>query len=430
MAAVGSEAQFARALSREILASEIVRSRVLAVSLAILLVIVTAEFMIAGDTFNQFASKPFPVWMPALVVGPFLLYDCLFLIALSIYARRGGEPPRPARYGNAIIETTLPSVIMLVASDYAEPAVVFGGWPSLLYFVFILASTLRLNFALPTLTGAVAAIEYMGLAAYLLPLSDSATDGLLTPLFHAGRAFIMLLAGIVAGLVATRLRANLMRVLESSAARERVINLFGQHVSPSVVDRLLEGGVAAEGEARNVCVMFLDIRDFTAFARERSATEVVEFLNRTFAFMIDAVDRNHGIVNKFLGDGFMAIFGAPLEDPSASRNAAAAAREILAEIDRRAAADQNEAWLRVGIGLHEGSAVTGNIGSPQRKEFTVIGDIVNLAARIEQLNKEFGSRLLVSDAVGAALGTELGSAERLSANVRGYNEPISVWRLD
>ena len=430
MASDDPEAQFTRALSREMLASEILRTRVLAVALAVLLVIVTAEFTIAGETFNQFASKPMPAWLPAVVVGPFLLYECVFFVGLSIFAARGREPPRPARYGNAIIETTLPTVIMLVASNYAEPAVVFGGWPSLLYFVFILASTLRLNFALPALTGAVAAIEYMALAAYLLPLSDSTNDGLLTPLFHAGRAFIMLLAGIVAGLVAVRLRANLMRVLEASAARERVVNLFGQHVSPSVVDRLLGGGVAAEGEARNVCVMFLDIRDFTAFARERAPKDVVAFLNRTFAFMIEAIDRNHGIVNKFLGDGFMAIFGAPLVDPRASRNAVAAAREILTEIDRRAAADADEAWLRVGIGLHEGVAITGNIGSPQRKEFTVIGDIVNLAARIEQLNKEFGSRFLVSDTVAATLGAELGAAEHLSATVKGYARPIEVWRLD
>jgi len=422
-----ADANFTRALGREIVASEVLRARVMAATLAVLLVIVTLAFTIGHDAFQKFATKPISWWLPALVTGPFLLYECLFLLGMSFLAARGRRPPRPSQYGNAVIETSLPTAILLVGSSYADPAFVLGGWPSLLYFVFILAATLRLNFTLPMFTGVIAAAEYMGLAAYELPLSLSPDEATLSPLYYASRAVIMLVAGFVAGLVAIRLRAKLVRVLEESATREHVINLFGQHVSPSVVDRLLGGGVAAEGEAREVCVMFLDIRDFTAFARRRTPAEVVDFLNRAFAFMIEAVDRHHGIINKFLGDGFMAIFGAPLSDPSASAHAVEAARAILGEIDRRAAADDGA--LRVGIGLHSGVAITGNIGSPRRKEFTVIGDIVNLASRIEQLNKEFGSRLLVSDDVAQSLGPALGDAQRLSAEVKGYADPITVWRL-
>lgn len=173
--------------------------------------------------------------------------------------------------------------------------------------------------------------------------------------------------------------------------------------------------------------MFLDIRDFTAFARQRPPREVVDYLNRTFAFMIEAVERHHGIINKFLGDGFMAIFGAPLA--SADADAVAAAREILAEIDAQAAAGGQPP--RVGIGIHAGPAVTGNIGSPRRKEFTAIGDTVNLAGRLEQLNKEHGSRLLVSDAVARALGPSLGPAVVIgSVAVKGYAEPVPAWRFD
>ena len=129
---------------------------------------------------------------------------------------------------------------------------------------------------------------------------------------------------------------------------------------------------------RKVCVMFLDIRNFTANARSKRPEQVVEFLNATFGFMIESIDRQGGFINKFLGDGFMAIFGAPLDDPAAAHHAVAAAQEILVEIDRRGLAD--DAWpLRVGIGLHIGDAVTGNVGSPRRKEFTAIGDTVNFA---------------------------------------------------
>jgi Adenylate and Guanylate cyclase catalytic domain len=108
---------------------------------------------------------------------------------------------------------------------------------------------------------------------------------------------------------------------------------------------------------------------------------VVEFLNTNFAFMIEAIDRHGGFINKFPGDGFLTIFGAPLDDPIAACHALEAAREILAEIDERGLSDGP--WpLRVGIGLHLGSAVTGNVGSPRREEFTAIGDTVNLAVNV------------------------------------------------
>ncbi len=252
---------------------------------------------------------------------------------------------------------------------------------------------------------------------------------MLVPLYHLTRAVIMLLAGVVTGLVALRLRSKFRSAMIEAASRERVTNLFGQHVSPAVVERLLESPTEFAGETREICVMFLDFRNFTANARNHPPEEVVEYLNSAFAFMIEAVDRYGGFINKFLGDGFMAVFGAPLSDPAAACHGVAAAREILAEIDRRGLSDGS--WpLKVGIGLHIGVAVTGNVGSPQRKEFTAIGDTVNLASRLEQLTKEYGARLIVSDAVKTALGDESGAAIPLDAvTMKGYATPVRVWQL-
>ena len=110
--------------------------------------------------------------------------------------------------------------------------------------------------------------------------------------------------------------------------------------------------------------------------------------------LVEIVDRNGGIVNKFLGDGFLALFGAPLEDPDAGHRAVTAGREILEAMEQ---ANATSDWpLRLGIGIHVGKVIAGNVGSPRRKEYTVIGDTVNFAARLEALNKEFGSQLLVS----------------------------------
>jgi adenylate cyclase len=127
----------------------------------------------------------------------------------------------------------------------------------------------------------------------------------------------------------------------------------------------------------------------------------------------------------------LAIFGAPLDDPAAAVHAVEAAREILTEIDERGLSDGP--WpLRVGIGLHVGSAVTGNVGSPRRKEFTAIGNTVNLASRLEQLTKECPARLIVSDSMmTAALGAAAGGARPLAAvAVKGYAGSVPIWGLD
>jgi adenylate cyclase len=164
-------------------------------------------------------------------------------------------------------------------------------------------------------------------------------------------------------------------------------------------------------------------------SRDRPPEEVVDYLNAAFAFMIEAVDHHSGFINKFLGDGFMAMFGARIDDAAAARHAVAAARDILADIDRRHSS--NGAWpLKVGIGLHTGPCVTDNIGSPRRREFTAVGDTVNCASRLEQLTKQYSARLIVSDAIINALGDEAAAAVLLGVvAVKGYADPVQIWGL-
>jgi adenylate cyclase len=437
MARSAVDPAFERALTAEIAASELLRMRVIAATLAILLIVDQLLFLFARPALEQFIQRPLPVWLPARVIGPFLAYEAVALLVLRYRLVRAKAFPTAARFANAAIETSLPTVILWWINGLAGPLVAFGAWPVLLYFVFIVASTLRLDFLLPAFTGFAAAAGFLGVALWTHAFDVADAD----VLNYGTKAVIMIAAGIVAGLVAVRLRAKFRRAVEEGASRERVTNLFGQHVSPAVVDRLLESPAEFVGDTRTVCVMFLDIRDFTASSRHRPPAEVVDFLNATFAFMIEAVDRHGGFINKFLGDGFMAIFGAPLEDPDAADHAVAAAREILAEIDRRGLAEGP--WpLRVGIGLHIGPAVTGNVGSPRRKEFTAIGDTVNLASRLEQLTKAYPARLIASEAVVAGLngkgggGKGGGKGEGATAvplgavAVKGYAEPVGIWRLD
>ncbi len=425
----GTDPAFERALAAEILASEQIRIRVLAAVVAVLLILDELLLLFGQDLVRQLLREPVPPWLPLAVMGPFLAYEILVLLGLRYRISRGKDLPTPIRFLNALIETSVPTAIMWWFNRYTSSHFVFGTWPSTLFFLFIVASTLRLDFVLSAFTGIVAAAGYLAVAFVALPLDPASTDPVLVPLYHLTKAGVMVIAGVVAGLVAARLRSKFRFAFAEATSRERVTNLFGQHVSPAVVERLLESPAEFAGETREVCVMFLDIRNFTAQARERAPEEVVAFLNSVFAFMIEAVDRHQGFINKFLGDGFMAVFGAPLADPAAARHGVAAAREILAEIDRHGLAD--DTWpLRVGIGLHIGPAVTGNIGSPRRKEFTAIGDTVNLASRLEQLTKERGARLIVSEAMMAALGETQSTATPLDGvTLKGYAEPLRAWRL-
>ena len=211
--------------------------------------------------------------------------------------------------------------------------------------------------------------------------------------------------------------------------RNRIMGVFGQHVSPEVVNRLLSQDFEQDGEMREVCLMFLDIRNFTAFTEKSEPQVVVEHLNSLFEFMVDCVNRNQGIVNKFLGDGFMAVFGAPIPDEKNCHHALKASIEVLNELARFNAQRGGEV-TRVGIGLHAGAAVTGTIGSAQRKEYTIVGDTVNVAKRIEEMNKSLGSRLLVSEEVWNKLSTKPKNSEKLGQiRMKGREAPVLLYKV-
>lgn len=426
MAGREADDTYSDALRREIMRSEQQRMRVIVIILAVVLVAVMLVLNFIPQIDERLFDKKVPGWVPLVGIGPYLLYELAALSLLRWRSAKGKDFPRIARFGNALIETSLPASITYVLSGYMQPQLVFAFWPPLLFFVFILLSTLRLDFWLSVWTGTVAAALQMVLVLVLLPVDPTAAADNM-PLFYIGRSMVLFGSGVVAGLVAVSLRRQFENSILAGAARDRVTNLFGQHVSPSVVERLLATQTEPPSELRTICVLFLDIRGFTAMTRQRPAAETVELLNAFFAEMIDVVDRHHGIINKFLGDGFLALFGAPLADPSAAQNALGAARAMIEAVEAWNKERPSQA-LRVGIGIHMGEAVTGVVGSPRRKEYTVIGDTVNLAARLEQLTKETGSQVLVSNAVHSAVAAD-GAVDLGPLAIRGYDEKVQVWQV-
>jgi adenylate cyclase len=419
-------AEFEHALMREVMRTELIRVKALITTVVVLGTVLTTVYLADLGAVQHFWHGRLKPQHFLILLVTFVLFELWVYSAISRYLKLDRDVPAFRRYIGAFIETSIPTVALALHMESMGRNGALGYVVPLSYFIFIILSTLRLDFWLSAFTGFVASVELFAMAMFYHPLGD--TDPAPEFWYNAPRSLVILVCGILAGTVGHQLRRQFAASIHAATARDRVTSLFGQHVSPQVVERLLLEGAGTDSEIRQVAVMFVDFRSFTAGARSRSPQDVVDRLDGAFAVLVEILDRHGGIVNKFLGDGFLALFGAPFEVPETAQHAVAAAREMLAAMDR---INDATTWpLRIGIGIHFGEVVAGNIGSPRRKEYTVIGDTVNFAARLEALNKEFKSQLLISSAVRDALGEAYGDAVSLGeVEVRGYDRPMAVWRL-
>ncbi|GEP33334.1 adenylate cyclase [Nocardioides szechwanensis] len=197
------------------------------------------------------------------------------------------------------------------------------------------------------------------------------------------------------------LQSGFNQMVHGLREREHIRDLFGRHVGREVADAAALGDIELGGETRVVSVVFVDLVGSTSYSTEHSPTEVVAVLNRFFEVVVDEVDRHRGLVNKFMGDAVLAVFGAPVDLPDHARAALSAARSMAA----RLAAEVPE--IGAGIGVATGEVVAGYVGHHERFEYTVVGDAVNCAARLTDLAKEVDGRLLATwQSVEAAAGEE------------------------
>lgn len=216
--------------------------------------------------------------------------------------------------------------------------------------------------------------------------------------------------------------------------RDQLKMSLARYVSNQVAEKILATGKLPEvhGELRKTTVLFCDVRNFTKIAEQLSPEEVVTLLNETFEYMIDAIFKYKGMLDKFLGDGFMAIFGAPLDDPLQEEHAIRTALMIQNELKKVAQKWSLERGIEIkmGIGIHTGMAIVGNIGSKHRMEYTAIGDTVNLAARLETATKEFGSRILLSNKTYEAVAGKFIFKSLGSIRIAGRSEPVTVYEVE
>jgi adenylate cyclase len=417
--------------AREIAQSERVRMAVLAALLGTLIVFLGAMYTLFHDDYLRHLGTPRAIRRILVVLVVLLGYELTARHVVGRRLREGKSVPHALRYLNAFVETSVPSILILLVARETNPMHVLQSAAVLLYGVFIVLSTLRLDFRLSVFTGAVAAVEYTLLSYAYVGTGGEAFAGtpFESPPFYLSKGAMLLLAGLAAGFAAQQLKRRVDNAFRAQEERQRIISTFGQQVSPEIVEELLRHGPGGESRRAFVCVLFMDIRNFTPMVEHKTPEEITAFQNAVFGEAIDVVNRHRGIINQFLGDGFMATFGAPLATGDDCRNALAAARELVARVDELSASGRIPT-TRIGVGMHAGEAVTGNVGSALRKQYSITGNVVILASRIEQLNKKYDSQILASGEVLKAGGDQAYGAVALGPiHLRGRNEPIELYRL-
>ncbi|MBL9152853.1 MAG: adenylate/guanylate cyclase domain-containing protein [Verrucomicrobiales bacterium] len=355
-----------------------------------------------------------------LTVGHMILY-WLIATALLIFGRRNRLFREIGRFAVPLIDMPMVTWIQTTTVSHSERSQTVALFTlALLLFLIVLSSfSLRARHLLLSGAVGIACLAVVYRAAGLSPVS-----------WVAGPLLLAVTATMMSWL--PRRQTLLIReTAERQARRDRLARYF----SPGVAEVIESHDTPATGESCEITVLFCDIRGFTTLSENLDATEVVRLLNDFHGHMVDEIFRYGGTLDKYLGDGLLAYFNAPVRQ---SDHAGRAVECALAMVDRlevlnRDRASRGEPPLRIGIGIHSGTAVVGNIGAANRREFTAIGDTVNVASRLQSLTRDRGVSILASDsteaaaAIGESRPTPLLFTSAGRVEVRGRSQGLEVF---
>lgn len=330
-------------------------------------------------------------------------------------ALAAGPPPR--RFATRIMGRTM--TVWLLGSGVPVLGIALTAW-----FVLLLHNMNKTQFAVAVIILTGMALVFGFLLMWILSwLTATPVRAVRTAMRQVEQGDLDTNLVVFDGTELGELQRGFNAMVAGLRERERLRDLFGRHVGHEVAALAAAAGPPElGGEERHIAVIFVDIIGSTELITGRPAAEVVTLLNRFFSVIIDEVDRHHGSVNKFEGDATLAIFGAPVALDNPEEHALAAARAISHRLRAEVPACQ------AGIGVAAGEAVAGNIGSPERFEYTVIGEPVNEAARLCELAKGVPSRLLSTVDTVTAAGAEeqVRWSPGATVTLRGYDQPVRL----
>ncbi|WP_421898358.1 adenylate/guanylate cyclase domain-containing protein [Marinoscillum sp.] len=413
-------------LNTEIVKSEIKRLEVfigfLLAAVALALFMQIRHFNLMQDTFRNPFSFPLILLTAALMIVLFTA-GRKWVLKLQRTDRR---LPRTYFWYTVLMEVSIPALWLVVASLIEETSTLLDSPIIFVFFILIIVSSLHLDFWLSACMGILVSIF---IASYTYWVTETFPVKFHLPLaVYYIRSFMFLVSGICAGLVASELRKRLALTFQEIQAKEQIEGLFNQQVSKEMVEVLKE---KQDFTARlDVTIMFLDIRDFTQKVQHLTAQEVNAFQNKFFSPVIEIINANNGIVNQIMGDGLMATFGAPLKDATHYKSAWNATLRILDFLKTFREQNPEHSTLDIGMGMHCGEVLVGNIGTESRKQLSISGTPVIIASRIEQLNKEMESTVLMSKALFDLLADHIDQYETKGMiKMKGLDKEVEIVKV-
>ncbi|MBA2249500.1 MAG: adenylate/guanylate cyclase domain-containing protein [Chitinophagaceae bacterium] len=426
-------ASFAKQFEWETLQSEKLRAAILAGYAIFTFIYILSISLFLNHNHTLIDQLPLP---EALLIFLAILftYEIITNRVLDHRLKKLSKSIHPHfKYFTALVELTLITIMLyLYAVSFKKSSLLSDVILVSLYYLIVFLSSFYLDKFISLVTGALAAIAYTILhlmEQQKVPDSSAMEELVNSKYFIYATGILLFLAGVASAFMANQLKKSIMRSVELVEDENKLFNLFSRQISKEIATELLDKDGKVPSSLKFVSVMFIDIRDFTVYAETQTPENLVAFQNAFFGIIIDIINKYHGIVNQFLGDGCMITFGAPIEIENPPRNAIKAALEIKQTLD--ATIEKGELHpFNIGIGIHCGKAVTGNIGTNLKSEYSITGGVVILAARIEQFNKQLHSQILLSrEAFEYANMPELKPELATEANLKGWSHPVELYKL-